>query len=67
MDYSYAFESRDFARIDKLNALTNAATFCNDVRKLCENTKSDHAIKRWQILAENRYSELTKKEVQTRG
>ena len=58
MDYSYAMEKRDYARIDKLNKLTNKDTFYDDVRKLVKNVASDHTIKRWQCLADNRYREL---------
>lgn len=47
------------SRIDKLNALTNINTFYDDVRKITRNVKSDHAIKRWQCLADARFNELT--------
>jgi hypothetical protein len=59
MTYKYALEKHDISRIDKLNKLTNANTFWEDVRKLCRGVASDHAIGRWQCLAENRYKELT--------
>lgn len=59
MDYSWAMENRDIAKIDKLNKLTNPNTFWDDIRKLTRNVTSDHSIKRWQILAEARYRELT--------
>lgn len=58
MTYRYALEARDYDRIDKLNALTNPHTFWDDVRKLCKNVKSDHTIRRWQILSENRAKEI---------
>ena len=58
MTYDYAMERNDYKRIDKLNALNNPETFWNDVRKLVKGVHSDHVIKRWQILAENRFSEL---------
>lgn len=58
MTYKFAFEKRDYARIDKLNKLANADTFYDDVRKLVKNVKSDHAIKNWQALADQRYAEL---------
>jgi hypothetical protein len=58
MTYKFAFEKRDYARIDKLNKLTNVDTFYDDVRKLVKNVKSDHAIKSWQCLADQRYAEL---------
>lgn len=59
MNYSYALEKRDISRINKLNALTNVNTFYDDVRKITRNVKSDHVIKRWQCLADARFSELT--------
>lgn len=58
MTYGKAIEARDYAKIDKLNKLTNKETFWNDVRKLTKNVTSDHAIGRWQCLAEHRYNEL---------
>ena len=58
MDYRCIIESRDVHKIDKLNKLTCKETFWDDVRKLTRNVKSDHMIKRWQILAELRYREL---------
>lgn len=60
MDYSYAMENRDLARIDKLNKLTNKETFWDDVRRLTRYVKSDHAIHSWQYLAEKRWMELQK-------
>ena len=45
MTYKFAFEKRDYARIDKLNKLINTETFYDDVRKLVKNVKSDHRIK----------------------
>lgn len=47
-------EYHDINRIKKLNTLNNINTFWDDVRYIT----SDHSIKRWQILAENRYKEL---------
>lgn len=58
MTYRSALEVRDYARIDKLNKLTNKETFFDDVRKMVRNVTSDHTIKRWQCLAEQRYAEL---------
>lgn len=58
MDYSSAFEKRDYTKIDKLNTLTNKDTFWDDVRKFTKNVTSDHSIKRWQCLAEQRWQEL---------
>ena len=54
----YAMEYHDLNRIEKLNQLECVETFWDDVRKLCKNVHSDHSIKRWQILAENRFEEL---------
>ena len=59
MNYNLATETRDFARIDKLNALNDPATFWDDVRKLTSGVKSTHGIRAWQILADIRYNELT--------
>ena len=58
MGYDYAMEKRDYARIDKLNNLTDVDTFWNDVRRLTSQVKGSHAGSRWQILAEARYREL---------
>ena len=58
MNY-FITERRDYARINKLEQLTDTATFWRDVRKLCRNSTSDHALRRWQILAEIRYAILT--------
>lgn len=59
MDY-FITERRDYARIKKLEQLNDAATFWQDVRKLCKGCTSDHALHRWQILAECRYNIITK-------
>lgn len=56
----YVMERRDIGRIDKLNKLTDPKTFWGEVKKLTRNTYSDHALGRWQVLAEIRYEELTK-------
>jgi len=56
-DY-YVMEKRDINKIDKLNKLMNIKTFWDDVRKLTKNISSDHAIHRWQCLAEVKYNEL---------
>lgn len=58
----YAVEKRDIKRIDKLNALTDPDTFWNDVKKLTKQTHSDHALDRWQTLAEIRYSQIKEEE-----
>ena len=60
MNYDYAIESRDYGKIDKLNAITDKETFWSEVRKLTKNVRSDHAIKRWQCLADARWEELDK-------
>ena len=54
----YALEKRDLNRIAKLNTLTDPKTFWGDVRKLCKNCTSDHTIRAWQRLAEQRYDQL---------
>ena len=56
---SYVMENADYAKIKKLRTLHNADTFWNDVRRMTARVTSDHSIKRWQILAEARYGELT--------
>lgn len=61
MEYNVAIEVRDYSKIDKLNALTDINTFWSDVCKLTKRVSSDHAIRRWQALAENRYSELSRR------
>lgn len=52
----------DVERKAKLATLKNIETFWDDVRELVKNINSDHAIKRWQVLAEARYEELKKGE-----
>lgn len=54
----WVMEKRDIARITKLNKLNNASTFWADVKKLTKNTTNDHALNRWQVLAEARYEEI---------
>lgn len=51
-------EKSDFKKIEKLSKLNNINTFWDDVRKLTKNITSDHSIKRWQCLAEQRFLEL---------
>ena len=59
MTYSeYIIERQDIGRIYKLNKLTDPKTFWADVRKLTHKTHSDHALNRWQALAEIRYEEI---------
>jgi hypothetical protein len=40
MTYDRAIEKRDYAKIDKLNTLTNKETFWDDVRKFTKNVTS---------------------------
>ena len=58
--FDCVIESRDYSKIDKLMQLTNPVTFWDDVRKLTRNVTSDHGIRRWQVLAEVRFSDLMK-------
>jgi len=53
-------EYNDISKVRRLNELKNPITFWDDVRKMTKNTKSDHGIKRWQILSEIRYEEILK-------
>ena len=53
-------EYNDISKVRRLNELKNPITFWDDVRKITKNTKSDHGIKRWQILSEIRYKEILK-------
>lgn len=57
--YDYAIENADFAKIEKLLELTNFDSYWDDVRKLTSKVTSDHAIKRWEKLAEIRYRDVT--------
>lgn len=56
----YVMERRDIGRITKLNTLTDPNTFWVDVKKITRNTHGDHALGRWQVLAEIRYEEISK-------
>lgn len=58
MTEEYAIEKADYSKIRKLNTLTNAETFWDDVRKFTKNVHSDHSIGRWEILAEKRWEEI---------
>lgn len=53
-------EYNDISKVRRLNELKNPITFFDDVRKMTKNTKSDHGVKRWQILSEIRYEEILK-------
>lgn len=55
-----AIEYNDISKVRKLNELENPITFWDDVRKISKSTKSDHGIKRWEILSEIRYKEILK-------
>ena len=59
MNYNVAFEKMDINRINKLNALTDANNFWDNVRKFTKNIHTTHALRRWEILADIRYTELT--------
>ena len=52
-----AIEYNDISKVRKLNELENP---WDDVRKISKSTKSDHGIKRWEILSEIRYKEILK-------
>lgn len=54
----YVLENADYAKIMKLRTLYSIDTFWDDVRKFTAKVRSDHRIRRWQILAEVRYGEL---------
>jgi hypothetical protein len=58
MSENRAIERADYAKIRKLNSLTNPETFWDDVRKFTKNVTSSHSIDRWQCLADYRYLEL---------
>ena len=55
---NYVVEKNDYSKIKKLNGLHNIETFWDDVRRLTRNCRSDHGLRRWEILAEVRYGEL---------
>lgn len=56
--YDCIMERRDVQKIEKLLTLTNPDTFWDDARKFTRNVSSDHAIRRWQCLAEIRFNEI---------
>ena len=58
MTYNNAIEQRDFKRIYKLNQLTDKQTFWGDVKNITKRITTDHALNRWQTLAEIRYEEI---------
>lgn len=53
-----AIEYHDYKRIEKLEKLNNIETFWDDVGELTKRVTGDHAIRRWEILAEKRYKIL---------
>ena len=55
---NYVIEKSDYTRIKKLRTLHNYDTLYDDARRLLKNVKSDHSIKRYQILIEARAGEL---------
>lgn len=56
--YNFIIEQRDVSKIEKLITLTDPETFWDDVRRFTRNVTSDHAIRRWQGLAEIRFDEV---------
>ena len=60
MTYDFAMETRDYGKIDKLNKLEDPETFWDDVGRLTRRAKSDHGLRRWEILSEIRYREINK-------
>lgn len=58
MTYNAAIERRDYSRIDKLNEIKDSEKFWQTVKTFTKNTTGDHALRRWQCLAEQRYEEL---------
>lgn len=63
MEYYSAIEVRDYAKIDKLNELTDLETYWKDVSKLTARVHSDHSLARWQVLAEIRRGELVRERI----
>lgn len=59
MDKSYAMTKYECHVIDKLNTLTNPATFFQDVRRFTRQITTDHNIKTWERFGEIRYAEIT--------
>ena len=49
----------DYNKIEKLMKLNDVDTFWDDVRKLTKRVTSDFSLKRWLILSEMRFEELT--------
>lgn len=59
MDKNYAMTKYEYKVIDKLNTLTNPATFFQDVRRFTRQITTDHNIKTWEKFSEIRYAEIT--------
>ena len=59
--YELVIERNDFSRIAKLETLNNPDTFWDDVRKFTRNVHSDHALRRWEILAEHQFDNVVEK------
>lgn len=55
----YIMEKADYSKINKLRTLHNPKTFWDDVRRFTKACRSDHSLRRWLILAEARYGEIT--------
>ena len=59
--YRYAWNAQEIRRAEKLIAAAEAGrinreNYWDFVRGLCANVRSDHALGRWQIIAENFYN-----------
>ena len=63
MNYNCALEKRDYARIDKLNALTDINTYWGDVKEITKGVRGDHSLERWGILTGIRYNELVRQSI----
>lgn len=55
---NYIIESADYNRIKKLRTLHNADTIYEDARRILRNVRSDHSLRRYEILIEVRRGEL---------
>lgn len=59
MKKDYTMTKYECHVIDKLNTLTNPATFFQDVRRFTRQITTDHNIKIWERFSEIRYAEIT--------
>lgn len=66
MDKSYAITKYESHVIDKLNTLTNPATFFQDVRRFTRQITTDHNIKTWERFSEIRYNEIINAQEETK-